>query len=62
MWCLDNDVNPRDPQVRFVTNASKLRGLGNGVEVICLEGWTDRSDWWEIYTILQVLRAAGRAT
>ena len=59
-WCMDNDVNPRDPQFRFVTNSSKLRGLGSDVEIICVGDWTARPDWLEIHRYIQYLRASGR--
>lgn len=60
-WCRDNDVNPRDVRVRFVSDASKLRGLGPDTEIVCVGAWTDRADWREIYDVLQYLRATGRA-
>lgn len=60
MWCMDSDENPQDSQIRFVSDVSKLRGLGPDTEVLCVGDWTDRPDWIEICDYVQYLRATGR--
>lgn len=49
-WCREQNppLNPRGPQVRYVTDARVLRGLSN-IDYLCLNGWMDRPDWRDIY-------------
>ena len=53
-WCQEQEppLNPLGPEVRYVRNISTLRGVAIGFDYLCLEGWTDRSDWRAIYDVL----------
>lgn len=53
-WCQDKGLNPRGPEVRYVTDVRTLMGVRN-IEYVCLEGWTDRPDWREIYDRLLIV-------
>lgn len=47
-WCCVKGYQPRGGAVKYVKDVVTLRGLYN-VRILCIEGWTQRPDWREIF-------------
>ncbi len=61
-WCLDNDVNPRDPQYVWVGDIQKIRGVVRG-RVVYSYGCTDLWDWPDIeHRVETVIRPSTSST
>lgn len=48
-WCRENEVNPRDQNVLYVTESHQLRGLGRPVEVVVYGTFWNLSRAEELY-------------
>lgn len=53
-WCREQNppLNPDGPEARYVKDERTLRGVAQGFEYLCLQGWSARRDWREIYNAL----------
>lgn len=58
-WCREKGYGPHGGSVRYVRDERTLLGV-HDVRVLCLEGWTDRVDWQELYNRILIVQRRRR--